>query len=546
LSNAEIADRLLSLAQLLAAQKENRFKIKAYRQAANTIRTLPESLAKRVGEGADLTGYAGIGKAISAAIREMVLSGKLAQLETLREQISPDVAALSEYPKLDVSRVLRIYKKLGIASISELRARLESGEIAATLGARMDEHVRQALVESHAVLLYEADQLTSQIRRFLLTECAVKRAAIVGEVRRRVEAVGEIAFLVEVEDFGSVVNKLKEYGGHTQQLSGTATGAMFQIASSVRLCVDLAKPNNWGNALILATGSESHLRKLPRSRRMYADEAAAYRAMGLSFIEPELREGTGEVSLAKAGALPVLVNTEDIRGDLHAHSTSSDGVDSIEQMARAAQQRGYAYTGITDHSKSLKIARGLSEAALREQIRVIDQLNARFKGFRILKSAEVDILADGTLDYPNDLLKDLDYTVCSIHSRFALGRNEQTERILRAMDNRYFTILGHASGRKILKRPGYEIDFERVAEHARKTKCFFEINANPSRLDLSAEHARIASDAGVKIAINTDAHSTREYGFINYGVDQARRAGLTKEIVLNTRTCAAFLKLAKR
>src|SRR5438105_11133241 len=202
-------------------------------------------------------------------------------------------------------------------------------------------------------------------------------------------------------------------------------------------------------------------------------------------------------------------------------------------MVTAAKEHGYQYIGISDHSQTLKIARGLSEAQLWEQIRFIDRLNERLDGFRVLKSAEVDILLDGSLDYPDDLLKELDYTVCSIHSRFGLGKAEQTTRILRAMDNRHFDILGHATGRLLLKRPGYEIDIERVIEHARANGCYFEINSSPDRLDLSAENARLAREAGVKVAITTDAHSIRDFGYLRYGIDQARRAGFDKDSVLN-------------
>ena len=205
------------------------------------------------------------------------------------------------------------------------------------------------------------------------------------------------------------------------------------------------------------------------------------------------------------------MTAKDIRGDLHAHSMSSDGVDSIEDMAEAAQERGYSYIGITDHSQSLKIASGVSVEDLWAQIRFIDKLNGKLRGFQILKSSEVDILADGSLDYPDELLKELDYTVCSIHSRFALGREAQTERILRAMDNRYFNILGHATGRLLLKRPGYEIDIERVIAHARENGCFFEINSSPDRLDLSAENARRAAEVGILISISTDSHSSGEW-----------------------------------
>ena len=253
----------------------------------------------------------------------------------------------------------------------------------------------------------------------------------------------------------------------------------------------------------------------------------------MSYIEPELREGHDEVARALQGTLPQLVTAADIHGELHAHSTSSDGVHSIEQMAIAAQQRRYEYIGISDHSQSLKIANGVSVEDLWAQIKYIDKLNQRLKGIRILKSSEVDILADGSLDYPDDLLRELDYTVCSIHSRFGLNREQQTERILRAMDNRYFNILGHATGRLLLKRPGYEVDMDRIIAHAKANGCFFEINSSADRLDLSAENARLASEAGVKIAISTDAHSTREFGTVQRGIDQARRAALEPASVLN-------------
>jgi DNA polymerase (family 10) len=266
----------------------------------------------------------------------------------------------------------------------------------------------------------------------------------------------------------------------------------------------------------------------------------------MAFIEPELREGLDEVRRAREGNLSTLVTEADIRGDLHAHTNGSDGSNTIEQMATAARERGYEYLGITDHSQSLKIAGGVSTENLWKQIGLIDKLNGRLQGIRILKSAEVDILADGKLDYPDELLRELDYTVCSIHSRFAFGKDQQTERILRAMDNRYFTILGHATGRLLLKRPGYELDVERVIAHAKQNGCFFEINSSPDRLDFSAENSRLASAAGVRIAISTDAHSISEFSTIRYGIEQARRAGLETRSVLNCQSLETLTDLFKR
>jgi DNA polymerase (family 10) len=265
----------------------------------------------------------------------------------------------------------------------------------------------------------------------------------------------------------------------------------------------------------------------------------------MQFVEPEIREGRDEVERAKEFTLPELVRESDVRGDLHTHTFASDGSHSIEQMASQARERGYEYLGITDHSQSLKIAGGVSIDDLWKQIALIDKVNDLGLGIRVLKSAEVDILADGSLDYPDEVLQELDYTVCSIHSRFGLNRERQTERILRAMDNPYFTILGHATGRLLLNRPGYDLDFDRIVLHARDAGRFFEINSSPDRLDLSANNARLASEAGVLIAISTDAHSMREFGTIQYGIEQARRAGLDKARVLNCQPLAQLLSSFK-
>ena len=556
LSNAEIADRLASLAQLLAAQKENPYKVKAYQRAAAKIRTFSESIDDLVREDADLTTFAGIGDAIAAVIREIVLTGTSGKLEKLRAGASAELADISQYPRLDPKRVLRIYKKLNIASVDALRERLESGEIEKMLGLRMAQHVRQALTETHAILLYRADDLRTSLEEFLVGKCGVRRAQVVGDYRRRVEVIEEIAFVVEADDFAAVVAKLERFGGRTPLLRARKQEAVLALSGGISLRVRSAAKEDWGLALIACTGSKAHLRKLTavtgsfktlKTAGPFSTETAFYQKFGLAYIEPELREGGhDEVDRAAKGTLPVLVTAADIRGELHAHSTSSDGAHSIEQMARAVQQMGYDYIGITDHSQSLKIARGVPVQDLWRQIRFIDQLNERPGGIRILKSAEVDILADGALDYPDDLLRELDYTVCSIHSRFGYSQKQQTERILRAMDNRYFNILGHATGRLLLKRPGYDIDIDRVIEHARRNGCFFEINSSPDRLDLSAENARAAVQAGIRIAVSTDAHSTREFGLVRYGLDQARRAGLTRDAVLNCLPWEELGRLFKR
>jgi DNA polymerase (family 10) len=555
LTNAEIADRLSTLGQLLSMEKANPYKVKAYRRAANTIRVLGESVDELVRSGADLTVYSGIGEAISGAIREIVLTGTLASLEKLRSNASPELLSISTYPRLDPKRVLRIFKKLQISSVEALHQALESGAIEQKFGSRMAQHVRQGLVQTGAILLYHAHELVSSIEAYLLNRAGATRAEAVGDYRRRVEVIEELSFVVETDDFAKLTSQMERYGGRTSLVESTKESAIFALSSGPLLRIDLADGRNWGLSLIRHTGSKAHLKKLVavsgslsslETNSSFATEESFYDNAGIAFIEPELREGLEEVRQARRGTLPILVTAKDIQGDLHMHTEASDGSNSIEQMAAAAQDAGYVYVGISDHSQSLKIAGGVSEEKLWAQIRKIDELNEHLNGIRVLKSAEVDILADGTLDYSDDLLRELDYTVCSIHSRFAFGKEKQTERILRAMDNRFFTILGHATGRLLLKRPGYEIDMERIAAHAKQAGCFFEINSSPDRLDLSAENARVAAGLGNLIAISTDAHSIHEFGTIRYGIEQARRAGLERTSVLNCQPLEKLIKLFKR
>jgi DNA polymerase (family 10) len=555
LSNADIADRLAGLAQLMAAGKENPYKIKAYQRAAARIRTFAESIPELVREEGDLTAFPGIGVGIAAAIREIVTTGTLGKLERLRSGASPEVASISHYPRLDLKRVLRVYKKLGIASVEALKEKLDAGDIEKVLGPRLAQHIQQGLTETHAMLLYRADDLRSSIEDFLLARCGVRRAEAVGDYRRRVEIIEELSFVVETDDFTDTIKRFRRFGGHTPLVTANNREADFAVSAGVLVRLHHAAPEDWGLRLIACTGSKAHLKKFSavtgsvkqlRAAGPWPTEAGVYQKFGLAFIEPELREGHDEVARAATRTLPVLVTIHDIRGELHAHSTSSDGSHSIEQMAAAARKRGYEYIGITDHSQSLKIARGVSIDDLWAQIRYIDKLNHKLANFRILKSSEVDILADGSLDYPDDLLKELDYTVCSIHSRFGLNREQQTQRVMRAMDNRHFNILGHATGRLLLKRPGYELDMEKIIDHARGARCFFEINSSPDRLDLSAENARAAVHGGAKLAVSTDAHSTREFGLVRYGLDQARRAGLTKADVLNCMPWSELCRLLRR
>jgi DNA polymerase (family 10) len=555
LTNAEIAGLLLNLANLLSARRENPYKVKAYRRAANSIANMGQSVDEIVRTGGDVTMIPGIGEAIRSAIHEIVVTGTLRRLEALRTTTSPEIVSISDYPLLDPRRVLRIYKKLGISSIDELKQSLVRGEIAEKLGVRMDQHVRRALAETREMLWYEAEKVVENVGHYLLTHCGTEQAEPVGEFRRRLEVVREIAFLVETKDFGNLIEKLQRYGGKADVIDSAPQQATLKLSSGILLTVFHGTHRQWGIRMIECTGSHKHVERLAShygflelkdSTKAFPTEESVYREIGLSFIPPELREGNDEVVLAANNNLPQLVCLEDIRGELHAHTVSSDGANSIEEMVAAAGQRGLRYLGISDHSQSLKIAHGVPEPDLWKQIRYIDKLNERSDGIRILKGAEVDILQDGALDYSAAVLRELDYTICSIHSRFGMNRREQTERILRAMDNKYFNILGHATGRLLLKRPGYEIDLDRIIEHASSNNCHFELNSSPDRLDVSATNARLIGSAGVGIVITTDAHSTREFGYLRLGIDQARRAGLPKEKILNHLDWPEFKRALRR
>lgn len=549
LTNAEVARRLSELAQMLHAQHENPFKVRAYRRAAQTVEGMDESISDLVRAGDDVTRFEGIGKGIAAALREIVFSGKLGQLEMILATVPPEVAALKDYPRLDPRRTARVFKKLKLSTVAELKEQLENGVIKQVFGQTMEDHFLAAFHHTNQLLLDEADTLAAEIEPFLKEKCGATRVAIAGAVRRRVEVTSEITFVIETKDFPDMCDRIRKFGGELDALSSAESHATFQLPNSVRLVIHAAGEGSWGTVLVAATGSEGHLKELEHVgglARRAKTEQLVYSTVGMSWVPPELREGRGETALAATGDLPHLVELSDLGGDLHMHTTASDGQHSIEEMAEAAKERGYDYIGITDHSQSLRIARGVSVENLRSQIRSIDRFNERRTGIRILKSAEVDILADGSLDYPDDLLAELDYTICSIHSRFRLGKKEQTERILRAMDHPSFNILGHATGRLLLKRTGYEIDLERIVTHAKAARCFFEINADPDRLDLSADNVRQVIAAGVKIAINTDAHRVEGLDYMHCGIDVARRAGAEKDAVLNALPWAKLVRALKR
>jgi DNA polymerase (family 10) len=561
-TNADIAHILRRYAAVLSLQGADRFKLKAYRRAAETIEGLHEGIAQMVESGRDLTGLPGVGKAINHVISEIVTTGSLARLEKSVSAMPAEQSELLSRPALDPKSVARIYKKLGINRLGELRKALDTGQIRDVFGARMDFHIRRGLDDRPRNLLWSIEDFAEQVQSFIEAIPGVRQVSPAGSLRRKQDTVGDLNFLVTGKNSAQIFKRFSGFGAvQSSEAAGPAIW-IYALSSGMKVSLRWTPADEWGLNLVDATGSQGHLNELATKAKAMSlavtkqtlretgadlsDEKNVYSILGLQFIPPELREGRGEVATAARRRLPTLIRLEDIRGDLHMHTTESDGANSIAEMAEAARDRGYDYIAITDHSQSLKITNGLSEKRLRQHIRAIDQLNAKLRGFRVLKSAEVDILEDGTLDYSNPVLKELDLTVCSIHSRFARNREQQTERIMRAMDNPYFSILGHATGRLLLKREGYELDIERIIRHAKENGCFLEINSSPNRLDLSDEHAKLAKEAKVLVAVNTDAHSIRELDFMSAGINQARRGWLSAKDVLNTRPVDDLLHLLRR
>jgi DNA polymerase (family 10) len=561
-TNSRIADLLRQYATVLVLEGSDRFKVKAYRRAAETIEALDKSLAALVASGADLKMLPGIGKAISRSIEELLQSGKFTQLDRALSKLRPELVELATRPMLEPKTVMRIYKKLNISSVEELSQRLKSGEIREQFGSRVDFQIRRGLDARPRMLLYAAERIAQNIEAFLGGVPAVTYVSRTGSLRRKQVTVGDLNFLVGGKTSASVFRSFAKYSAVKSVKRYATNEKLFQLSSGINVRLAWAPASEMGFALLQHTGAPAHLEHITKYAKQkgitlsaqglaakridISAETTVYAGLGLPFIEPELREGRGEVEAAAKGKLPKLVCIADLKGDLHMHTTESDGANTLAEMVRAAQDRGYEYIAITNHSQSLKIANGLSEKGLMQQVKSIDKLNSRLKNFQVLKSAEVDILEDGSLDYSNRLLKELDFTICSIHSRFRLDIAQQTARIMKAMDNPYFTILGHATGRLLLKREGYEIDINRIISHAKENGCYFEINANPNRLDLSDEHAKLAKDAGVKIAINTDAHSIKELNFIAAGVNQARREWLERSDILNTLPMAKLRRLLPR
>jgi len=572
-TNSDVSTIFQRMADLLEIQGENVFRIRAYRSAAHTIDNLPESVATMVGRGEDLSELPGIGKDLAGKITEIVAHGRLAALDRMARRVPGQLAEMMQLPALGPKRVALLHEKLGIRTLAQLEAACRSGKIREVPGigektvARVLDALQRWKASPKRTRLDVAEQVVEPLLAWLRGAPEVRECVAAGSFRRRCETVGDIDVLARTsteEEGPAVVERLAAYDSVREVLARGPTRGTVVLRSGMQVDIRVVPKRSWGAALLYLTGSKAHniaVRRLAIARGRKINEygvfrgerflvgeteAAVYEQVGLSYIEPELREDRGEIEAAEHGSLPHLLRRSDLKGDLHAHTDASDGSCTLEEMVDAAREAGYSYLAITDHTVSLKLAHGLDSRRLARQLERIDRLNARLHGFTVLKSAEVDILEDGSLDLPDSILAELDVTVCAIHSHFTLSEAAQTRRVLTAMDNPHFDIFGHPTGRLIGERLAYGIDMERVMKGAVERGCFLELNAQPERLDANDVHCRRARELGLKVALSTDAHGSGDLDKIRYGIDQARRAWLGPEDVLNTRSWRELRKMLRR
>lgn len=568
--NVEITQTLNKLADLLEIEGANAFRVRAYRNAAQLVENLPRSVADMVAANEDLSELPGIGEALAKKLKEIVETGHLAALEQEAKHVPAALSDLMKIPGLGPRRVHELFKKLKIKDLASLERAVRAGKLRKLDGfgekteTRIREHLDRKTQTMKRVLWVTAEQVVESLLQTLRGVKGVKHVVPAGSFRRRQETVGDVDILVTCADSAETMRRFVGYEDVAEVISHGATRSSVILRSGLHVDLRVVPEECYGAALHYFTGAKAHNIAI-RARGVHAGlkineygvfrgeervggatENEVYAAVQLPYIQPELREDRGEIEAAEKGQLPHLVTLADIRGDLQSHSTATDGQAGIAEMAKAARKLGYEYLAITDHSQRMAMVHGLNATRLAQQIREIDRLNEKLSGFRILKSIEVDILENGGLDLADDILKELDVVVGAVHSLFTLSREKQTERIVRAMDNPFFHIFAHPSGRLIGEREGYAVDLERLLHAARERGCFLELNAHPMRLDLNDAYCRMAKDLGVKVVISTDSHNPLSLDFMRLGVGQARRGWLEKEDVLNTRPWDAVRKLLRK
>jgi DNA polymerase (family 10) len=564
LSNADIARVFSRLAVMLELDGANVFRVRAHREAARMLSDLAEPLGSLAAREGALEELPGIGKDLAQKIRDLLSSGTTPAYEELKAKYPLDLVELTELQGLGPKRVKQLFDTLGIADRASLEKAARGGQLRDLpgFGEKLETKILASLAIASQVsgrmLLAGAWPVAHELAARLGKVAGVEQVEIAGSFRRRRETIGDLDLLVTGGRAEAVMDAFTKHDQVIEVLGRGDTKSSVRLASGLQVDLRHVPSESFGAALLYFTGSKQHnieLRKmaiekgwslneygLTHGKKLIAGrtETDVYRALDLPYIPPELREAAGEFELARAGKLPRLIEEGDLRGDLHMHSNRSDGRDTVEAMIRGAKARGYAYCAITEHSKSLAMAGGFDAARVRKSVKEIEAARRAVPGIEVLHGLEVDILADGALDLDDDSLALLDWVIVSLHSRLDQPRAEVTARVLRALDHPLVKAMAHPTGRLIGSRPGADLDFERIFERAAQRGVLMEINAQPDRTDLNDAHARFAHQLGVRIVIDTDAHSVTQLENIRYGVFAARRAGLTREAVLNTRPYAEF------
>ncbi len=571
-SSDQVARIFREMADFLSLKGENPFRVRAYEKAADALEHLPGDL-KELYEQGKLKGVPGLGKGMLEKIGTILSTGKLPAYEELKREFPEGVRELLSIPDIGPKTVKLVYEKIGVKNVQELEAAARSHKLRNLpgMGPKTEENILRGIrlyrMSRNRVLLGKALPLVEQILRELREKASswIEMISPAGSLRRGKETIGDIDILVSSTNSRPVMDAFTHLSPVEDVLARGETKSSILTQSGLQIDLRVVPPESFGAALQYFTGSKAHniaLRERAIKKNLKINEYGVfaengkriggrteeevYACLDLPLIPPELREDRGEIEAAEKGRLPLLLKEEDIKGDLHIHSTASDGTSSIEELVEKAKERGYEYIAITDHSVSLRVGRGLSGEDLLAQVRKIRKMNSRLEGFRILAGSEVDIRKDGTLDYPDEILKELDIVVISLHSGFRQDKKTITARVIKAMQNPFVRVFAHPTGRLLGEREPYSIDLDKILEVAREKNIWLEINAQPERLDLNDIWVMEAKKRGVRLVINTDAHNKDGLDLMSFGVITARRGWLEAKDVINTLPLKELLKLLKK
>ncbi|UCE74620.1 MAG: DNA polymerase/3'-5' exonuclease PolX [Methanomassiliicoccales archaeon] len=569
MKNEDVANLFYEIADILEIQ-DVKFKPQAYRRAAQNIESLGENI-EEVHKKGKLRDIPGIGEAIAKKIGEFLDTGELKYLDKLKQEVPEGLLMMLEIPGLGPKKVALLYKELGISDVQDLKSACENHMLEGIkgLGAKTEENILRGikLLESSKdrYLLHQALMDGEALKQYLNVLKAVKKIELAGSLRRMKETVGDIDILVSSQKQKAVMNRFVDYEEVAEVVMKGDTKSSIRLKDGVQVDLRVVPKESFGAALQYFTGSKEHnvkLRKLAISKGLKIneygvfkkdsderiagdDEKKVYAALGLNYVEPELREDRGEVELALKSEIPRLIELADIKGDLQVHTEWSDGISSIKEMAEEAKKRGYLYMAVTDHSESLKIAGGLSKKRLLEQIEEIHRVNRKISDFRVFSSIECNINSNGTLDIKSEVMNEVDFIIGAVHSGFSMSEDAQTKRIIKAMENETMKILAHPTGRMLKRREAFKVNIEKIVESANANDVFLEINAFPVRLDLNDINVKYAKEKGAKFVISTDTHKMAHLDFMRFGVATARRGWLEKKDVINTLPTRQIEKLLR-